>query len=127
MVSENKNNHTLNLQHDIHIDENIITYSLNGKITSEIDYENLEKDVFNYLNQNYYRVIFDLEKLTYTNSSGIGFFLRTLTKTRIMGGELVLTQMTGNVQKIFEIAKLNEVYAICSDNGEAKEYFKNLQ
>lgn len=127
MVFVNKNNHTLNLQHEIHVDENIITYSLNGKITSEVDYENLEKDVFNFLNQNYYRVIFDLENLTHTNSSGIGFFLRTLTKTRIMGGELVLTQMTGNVHKIFEIAKLNEVYTICDNNTEAKDYFKNLQ
>lgn len=117
----------MNLSYEININDPVIIYNLSGKITTEEDYEQLEKEVFNFLNQNYYRIIFDLENLTHTNSSGIGFFMRTLTKARIMGGELILVNLKGNTRKIFEIAKLNEVYTICENTNAAITYFKENQ
>ena len=125
MVSkETKKKTDLNLQFEIDIQDPVIIYSLKGRITSEIDYETLEREVFNHLNQNYFRVVFDLEELTHTNSMGIGFFMRTLTKSRIMGGELVLCNIQGNVEKIFNISKLDEIYTICENQTEAINHFK---
>ncbi len=117
----------MNLSYTINIDDPIITYQLKGKITTEDDYLEIEKEVFNYLNQNYYRIVFDLTELTHTNSSGIGFFMRTLTKSRIMGGELVIIGINGNVEKIFSISKLDEIYIICENQMEANNYFKKAQ
>ena len=117
----------MNLSYTINIDDPIITYQLKGKITTEDDYLEIEKEVFNYLNQNYYRIVFDLSELTHTNSSGIGFFMRTLTKSRIMGGELVIIGINGNVEKIFSISKLDEIYIICENQMEANNYFKKAQ
>lgn len=117
----------MNLSYEIEIDDPVITFTLSGKITTETDFDELETEVFNHLNQNYYRVIFDIENLTHTNSSGIGFFMRTLTKTRIMGGELILTNINGNVKKIFEIAKLDEIYTIYDNKEEAINHFKEVQ
>lgn len=117
----------MNLQFDIDINDPVITYTLNGKITSDVDFEELERTVFDNLNKNYYRIIFDLSDLTHTNSSGIGFFMRTLTKARIMNGELVLINLAGNVKKIFEIAKLDEVYTIYNNTEEALNHFKQIQ
>lgn len=114
----------MNLQFEVHIEDPVIVYALSGKITTETDFEALEKEVFQYLNQNYYRIVFNLKNLTHTNSSGIGLFMRTLTKSRIMGGELVLTNIEGNVRKIFEIAKLDEVYTIYPDQEQAINHFK---
>lgn len=113
----------MSLDYDLEIHDPVIVYSLMGKITSDNDYLDFEKEVFNYLNQNYYRIVFNLQDLTHTNSSGIGFFMRTLTKSRIMGGDLVLTNISGNVEKIFEIAKLNEVYTICETEAEGIQFF----
>ena len=126
-IKELKNRIKLNLSYTIDIDDPIITYQLKGKITTDDDYLEIEKEVFNYLNQNYYRIIFDLTELTHTNSSGIGFFMRTLTKSRIMGGELVLIGINGNVEKIFSISKLDEIYIICENQMEANNYFKKAQ
>ncbi|HIP31770.1 MAG TPA: anti-sigma factor antagonist [Crocinitomicaceae bacterium] len=117
----------MNLTYQINIEDPVIIYELTGKITTDDDYLELEKIVFDYLNQNYYRIVFDLTQLTHTNSSGIGFFMRTLTKSRIMGGELVLTGVTGNVEKIFAISKLNEIYTICENQKEAINQFKQVQ
>ena len=113
----------MNLDYDIEIHDPVIVYSLMGKITTDEDYIDFEREVFSYLNQNYYRIVFDLTDLTHTNSSGIGFFMRTLTKARIMGGDLVLANISGNVAKIFEIAKLNEVYTICENEAAGIEFF----
>lgn len=113
----------MNLQFDVHIEDPVIVYALKGKITTESDFEDLEREVFHHLNQNYVRIVFDLTELTHTNSSGIGFFMRTLTKARIMNGELVLASIQGNVKKIFEIAKLNEVYTIYPTVDEAINHF----
>lgn len=117
----------MNLSYTINIDDPVITYQLKGKITTDDDYLEIEKEVFNYLNQNYYRIVFDLSELTHTNSSGIGFFMRTLTKSRIMGGELVIIGINGNVEKIFSISKLDEIYIICENQMEANNYFKKAQ
>lgn len=114
----------MNLQYEVHIKDPVIVYALKGKITTEEDYGDLEKEVFKNLNQNYYRIVFDLSELTHTNSSGIGFFMRTLTKTRIMNGDLFLAAIEGNVKKIFEIAKLNEVYTIHPTVEQAINHFK---
>lgn len=113
----------MSLSYDIDIHDPVVVYSLHGKITTDDDYLALEREVFDMLNQNYYRIVFNLKDLTHTNSSGIGFFMRTLTKSRILGGDLVLTNISGNVQKIFEIAKLNEVYTICETEAEGIEFF----
>lgn len=115
----------MSLAHNISIQDPVIIYRLVGKITSEEDYQELEQVVFDHLNQNYYRIIFDLQELTHTNSSGIGFFMRTLTKSRIMGGELVLININGNVEKVFDIAKLNQVYTICENETAGINYFNS--
>lgn len=114
----------MNLQFDVNIDDPVIVYALDGKITTDEDFSELEAEVFQNLNQNYYRIVFDLANLTHTNSMGIGFFMRTLTKARIMNGELVLAAIDGNVKKIFDIAKLNEVYTIYPTTELAIKHFK---
>ncbi|MBL1278868.1 MAG: STAS domain-containing protein [Fluviicola sp.] len=117
----------MNLTYQIDIQDPVIVYKLTGKITTDDDYLELERIVFDYLNQNYYRIVFDLTNLTHTNSSGISFFMRTLTKSRIMGGELILTGVSGNVEKIFAISKLDEIYTICENQTEAINQFKQVQ
>ena len=114
----------LSFQYTIEREDQVIIYTMNGKITSELDYEEIEKTVFENIGKNYFRILFNLENLTHINSSGIGFFMRTLTKARIMGGELVLTNITGNVEKIFQISKLDEIYTICENQMEGINHFK---
>ena len=115
----------MNLSFDISFVENIVVYTLKGKITTENDFQELEKVVFENISKNHVNVVFDLQDLTHTNSSGIGLFMKSLTKTRIMNGDLVLMHINGNVEKIFIISKLNEIYTICENQMEAINYFKS--
>ena len=105
--------------------DDVVIFSLRGKIISDIDYQELEQSIIETISKNHYNIVFDLSELTHTNSSGIALFMKTLTKTRIMNGDLVLLNITGNVEKVFSISKLDEIYTICTDQVEAINYFKH--
>lgn len=122
-----KNRLKLNLTYNIKISDGIIVLTLKGKIIHEDDYEAVQVELFKHINQNNTNIVLDLSGLTHTNSSGIAFFMRSLTKCRILGGEMVLAGITGNVKKVFEITKLNDVYTIFNSEKEALNYFIKVQ
>ncbi len=99
--------------------------SLKGKITTDIDIEIISIEVSKLIENNKYRLIFNTENLNYINSSGINFFMRTLTKTRIHNGDLIFYGVVGNVDNLFKIAKINKIYTIYSSQEEALNHFKN--
>ena len=123
MESKEEEKANLKIEFEIEIQDFVIIYKIKGKITSDLDFEDIEKEVFKNINKNYFRIIFNLDELTHTNSTGISFFMRTLTKSRIMGGELILCNVKGNVDKIFKIAKLDEIYTIYNNLEEAIKHF----
>jgi len=123
MESKEEEKANLKIEFEIEIQDFVIIYKIKGKITSDLDFEDIEKEVFKNINKNYFRIIFNLDELTHTNSTGISFFMRTLTKSRIMGGELILCNVKGNVDKIFKIAKLDEIYTIYNSLEEAIKHF----
>lgn len=117
----------MNLTYDIENVDSLLIFHLKGKITSDIDFQTLEALLNEKISANHCRVVFDLNELTHINSSGIGFFMRVLTKTRIMGGDLLLLNVKGNVEKVFQISKLNEIYTICENQMECINYFNKQQ
>lgn len=123
MESKEEEKANLKIEFEIEIQDFVIIYKIKGKITSDLDFEDIEKEVFKNINKNYFQIIFNLDELTHTNSTGISFFMRTLTKSRIMGGELILCNVKGNVDKIFKIAKLDEIYTIYNNLEEAIKHF----
>ncbi len=99
--------------------------SLKGKIMSDLDIENISNEITKLIGNNKIKLIFNTEDLVYVNSSGINFFMRTLTKTRIKNGDLIFFGVNGNVDDIFKIAKINKIYTIYSSQEEALNHFKN--
>ena len=71
------------------------------------------------LDQKEQRIIYDLEHLEQMNSSGLNFIIRSLTKTRINGGDLCLCKAQGNVATLLTISKVNEVITVYGDLEEA--------
>jgi len=71
------------------------------------------------LDQKEQRIIYDLEHLEQMNSSGLNFIIRSLTKTRINGGDLCLCKAQGNVATLLTISKVNEVITVYGNLEEA--------
>jgi Ca-activated chloride channel family protein len=56
--------------------------------------------------------IMDMTNLNYIDSSGIGTLIQISNWLKNRGGMIVITNVQGNVEKIFELTKLNEFFII---------------
>ncbi len=79
----------------------------------------LQTELSAVLDQKEQRIIYDLEHLEQMNSSGLNFIIRSLTKTRINGGDLCLCMAQGNVATLLTISKVNEVITVYGNLEEA--------
>ncbi|MCG3181669.1 MAG: hypothetical protein BIFFINMI_04067 [Phycisphaerae bacterium] len=65
------------------------------------------------------RLVVDLSAVNYMDSSGVASLVETLQRVRGYGGELILVNPTARVRSIFEIARLDRIFRILTDLGEA--------
>ena len=98
---------------------NSIVIALEGRILSDLDLDVLKEQTSQLAAWN---VIFDLSGLTHTNSSGIAFIIKTMTRARINNGDVVLANPNEGIKKL--IAN-KEYYDKLVQNG--KENVKRFQ
>lgn len=115
----------MNLQFDISTEKEISVLSLRGKIISDLDLEKLNHEFLKTNEVQATKWVFDFTHLTHINSSGMNFVIRSLTRSRINQGDVVLCSVQGNVKKLFEIAKLNQIFTVFEEISEAINHFKN--
>jgi anti-anti-sigma factor len=110
----------MSIQFSISSEGLISIVKIQGRILSDLDLEPL-KEKLDQLNSSQF--VFDLSELTNTNSSGIAFMIRTMTKARINGGDVVLSNPNPGIQKLIDISKLYEVFSIYGTTEEAVNHF----
>lgn len=101
--------------------QDIQLFELTGRITSESDLEDLNK-----ASGSKSKIIFKLDQLEQTNSTGINFMIKTLTRCRVNGGDLVITGLGGNVKKLFQLAKIDGLFTLKASTDEAINHFQQL-
>ena len=101
---------------------NLVT--LNGKLLAENEVSSITEEILMVIDSSFKNVVFDLSELDYINSSGINMFMKVITKSRVNNGEVVFSGVKGNVEKLFKIAKLNEIYTIYGSSEDALNHFK---
>lgn len=65
------------------------------------------------------KVVVDLEKVSYIDSSGLATLVEMLKKMRSQGGSLGLSGMTDKVRSLFEITKLDKLFLVYKTQAEA--------
>ena len=58
------------------------------------------------------KVIIDLEKVGYVDSSGLATLVEILKKSKSQGGQLALAGLSDKVKSLFEITKLDKLFSI---------------
>lgn len=58
------------------------------------------------------RVVVDLSKVTYIDSSGLAVLIEAMQNVEAYGGKFLLAGIQDNVKPIFEIARLDQVFLI---------------
>ena len=65
------------------------------------------------------RVVFDLSKLRFIDSSGLGAILSCLRRLNGAGGELKLCGLSKPVRALFELVRMHKIFDIYTTRDEA--------
>ena len=57
-------------------------------------------------------VVVDLADVEFLDSSALGMLVKALKRARAAGGDLALTRPQPRVWKVFEVTRLDEVFAV---------------
>jgi len=112
----------MSLSVTVKIQDDFKLIELEGRILSETDLEQANQ----FLDENKtWKLVFDLSKLHYTSSCGIAFLVKSMTRARIQGGEVIILNVGEGIKKIFEITKMHEVFLIIESIHDAKSLFNS--
>ena len=65
------------------------------------------------------KIVIDLEKVGYVDSSGLATLVEILKKSKSQGGQLALSGMSDKVKSLFEITKLDKLFSIFPNQQQA--------
>ena len=69
------------------------------------------------------KIIVNLSKVSYVDSSGLATLVEILKNMRVYGGRLRLTNMAPKIKSLFEITKLEKLFEIMADDATATQGF----
>jgi anti-anti-sigma factor len=94
---------------------------LQGRFFTESDREHAIEKLDLVENWN---LVIDLSELEYINSTGIAFLVKTLTRSRLNLGDTVLYQPNAQLNKIFELTRMEHIFGIYQDLERIKKFFE---
>ena len=65
------------------------------------------------------KIVVDLEKVSYIDSSGLATLVEILKRTKLQGGSLGLAGLSDKVRSLFEITKLDKLFQVSRTQDEA--------
>jgi anti-sigma B factor antagonist len=69
------------------------------------------------------KFVFDLSRLRFVDSSGLGAFISCLRKLNAKGGDLKLRGMSKQVRGVFELVRMHRIFDIYPTKEEAVQAF----
>ena len=69
------------------------------------------------------KVVINLSKVTYVDSSGLATFVEILKNMKTYGGRMRLTNLSVKIKSLFEITKLEKLFEIMASEEEAISTF----
>jgi anti-sigma B factor antagonist len=88
---------------------NTVVLEMSGRITLGRDCQQIESDVEELIRGKQTRIVFDLSKIKYMDSSGIGIMVMCSGKAKAAGGELRLAGATGVVEQTLKLTRMNAI------------------
>lgn len=107
------------IQHRKSGDMNIIDLSGSLDIYTATDLKTLFEGLITKTDN---KVIINLEKLSYIDSSGIGMLIKLMNFVKERDGQFLLTNMKPPMAKVFKVAGLTSYFKFLGDKEFAEQY-----
>ncbi|MFN7924164.1 MAG: STAS domain-containing protein [Bryobacteraceae bacterium] len=98
-----------------------IVLEVRGRVDGETA-ERFEQECHNWIQSGPMRVILDLSKMEYISSAGLGSVLNTGKKLDQRGGELVISGLSGQTERVFRFTGFDNLFKMFATAGEAMRY-----
>lgn len=96
-----------------------VVLDLQGKLTGGPEAETFRNIFKNLINEDKKKIIVNLEKVSWINSTGLGILISGYTTVRRAGGDLVLTHVSDRIESILYVTKLNLLFKAFETEEEA--------
>ncbi len=90
--------------------ESVLVLELKGKIMGGPDASVFRDELKTHVDQGVTKVVVDLGKVDWMNSSGLGILIGGLTTVKNGGGEMKLARATDKIKSLLMITKLVQVF-----------------
>ena len=101
----------------------VIVLDLKGKITIGEGDRQLREKITSLLEQGKKKIILNMARVSYLDSSGTGEVVSLLMKVKKAGGELKLLSLSQKIKDIFQIAQLLSIFDYYTNEDEAVKAF----
>ncbi|MFQ5824302.1 MAG: STAS domain-containing protein [bacterium] len=101
----------------------VVILELSGKIMGGPDATLLNDKLHELIEAGNTKIVADLEKVNWMNSSGLGILIGGLTTMRNSGGDLKLANVTERIQSLLMITKLLTVFETFDSVDSAVQSF----
>ncbi len=102
----------------------IVVLELSGKVMGGPDANLLSEKLHELVDKEKTKVIADLSKVSWMNSSGLGILIGGLTTMRNNGGDLKLVSVTDRINSLLIITKLITIFETFEKMEDALKSFK---
>ncbi len=101
----------------------VIVFELEGELMGGTEKDQFRGLVDEAIKNNKNKVIVDMSKVKWMNSSGLGMLMSALTSLRSSGGDLKLANVSENVRRPIQITRLDSVFEEFDSIEEAMATF----
>jgi anti-sigma B factor antagonist len=101
----------------------VVVFELQGKIIGGPDATLINDKIHDLVEKGKSKVVADLSKIEWMNSSGLGILIGALTTMRNAGGNLKLASITDRIKSLLTITKLINVFETYDSIEEAVQSF----
>jgi anti-sigma B factor antagonist len=106
---------------EIKKEDQLIHVSLEGNLMSKQQIQSLLDEIDFFFNEGIKKIIIDLSKMQYMNSTGLSILINIFTQARNRGGEVVITNIPEKINQLLVITKLNSIFNIEDTVEDAKK------
>ncbi|MEO0180352.1 MAG: STAS domain-containing protein [candidate division WOR-3 bacterium] len=103
-------------------DPEVVILTLVGNLDT-ITSESFSKRIREIIASGWVKIIIDLENVEFVSSSGWGSLIGSLRRAHEAGGDMVLANMKGQVQRVFKMMGFRAVLKAFNNVPEALNYF----
>ncbi|MBI4418972.1 MAG: STAS domain-containing protein [Ignavibacteriales bacterium] len=97
---------------------------LKGNLMGEPDTTDVRQKIYSLLQDEVKKIVLDLGKVKWINSSGLGALIAAMTSVKNKGGDLRLANVTEKVESVFMITQLIKVFKTYETVDRAVASFK---